>query len=168
MAESVTGNIKISANFALAGTVDLGNTAYQLNYSQTHTFTNGTGAAAVNNIWSDTRTIAASTTEDLDLAGGVVNAFGTTLTFTKIKGIIIHAASGNTNNVVVGGDTNGLIGWVGASNDLINIRPGGTFALIDPGAGGYTVTATTGDILQVANSSSGSSVSYDIVIIGCV
>ena len=31
---------------------------------------------------------------------------------------------------------------------------------------GATVTASTGDILLVANSSSGSSVTYDIVIIG--
>jgi hypothetical protein len=168
MTESVTGNVKITANFALAGTVDLGSTAYQVNESYLHTFTNGTGAGAINNIWTDTRTLAASTTEDLDLAGGVANAFGSTLTFTKIKGIIIHAASTNTNNVVVGGDSNGLIGWVGAANDLINVRPGGTFCIIEPNAAGYAVTAGTGDILQIANSSSGSSVVYDIIILGCV
>jgi len=40
------------------------------------------------------------------------------------------------------------------------------FAVYDPSAGGYAVTNSTGDILQIANSSSGTSVTYDIIVIG--
>lgn len=47
--------------------------------------------------------LAASASENLDLAGGLTDDFGATLTFTAIKEIIIHASSANTNNVLVGG-----------------------------------------------------------------
>ena len=83
----------------------------------------------------------------------------------KVKAIMVIAAAGNTNDVHVGGDANGLAGLFGNVNDLIVVKPGGAFLWAAP-SGGLTVTAGTGDILQVANSSSGSSVTYSIVIIG--
>lgn len=79
------------------------------------------------------------------------------------------AAAANTNNVVVGGAaSNGFINWVGDATDVINVRPGGVFMLVAPDSTAYAVTASTGDILKVANSSSGTSVTYTIVIIGVV
>jgi len=105
-------------------------------------------------IWMDQRTIAASSADDLDLYGGLTNSFGTTINFTSIKGIIIYADSANTNDVLVGGDGSAaFVNWVSASNDVVVVKPGGLFALINPQANGYAVTATTADILQIANSS---------------
>jgi hypothetical protein len=40
------------------------------------------------------------------------------------------------------------------------------FCIYDPSAGGYGVTNTTADVLQIANSSSGTGVDYDIIVIG--
>ena len=48
----------------------------------------------------------------------------------------------------------------------MTVKPGGWLASYDPSATGYAVTNTTADILQIANSSSGSSVDYDIIVIG--
>lgn len=169
MATTFNGSVKLSVSGILAGDIDIGSLNQNIAYAKTHTITNGTSTDNANMIWLDTRTITASGTDDLDLAGVLTNAFGATITFTRIKGIIISAASGNTNNVVVGGDaTAALINWVGAANDVINVRPGGTFMLMAPDATSYAVTATTGDILQIANSSSGTSVTYDIILIGTV
>lgn len=169
MAETFTGSFKVSATGTLSSDVDLGSRNYVLNYSKSYTLTNGTGADQANNIWTDTRTITASGTDDIDLAGSLTNAFGTTLTFTKIKGIIVSAAAANTNNVLVGGDaTAALVNWVGNATDIITVQPGGTFAIYTPSSTGYAVTATTGDILQIANSAGSTSVTYDIVIIGTV
>lgn len=165
---SFSGSIKLSVSGTYTGSVDIGSVAQNIGYASTISLTNGTGADQANMIFTDTRTLAASTTEDLDLAGGLTDVFGTTITFTKIKGIIIKASSSNTNNVVVGGDANGLVNWVGAANDIINVRPGGMFCIMAPDATAYAVTGSTGDILQVANSSSGSSVTYDIILIGIV
>lgn len=167
MADSFSGNIKFALTGIFAGTNDLSTVQQAINYNKSYNITNGTGASQANMIWMDQRTIAASGTDDLDLAGGLTNSFGTTINFTVLKGIIVYASSANTNNVVIGGDaTAPMINWVGAGNDTVVVKPGGLFALIDPGATGYEITATTADILQIANSSSGTSVTYDIILLG--
>lgn len=130
-------------------------------------FTNGTGANQISKVFTDTRTLGSSATENLDLAGGLTDALGTTITFTGIKAILITAASGNTNDVVVGGaGSNTFLGVFADASDKINVKPGGAFLWTNPSAAGAAVTASTGDILLVANSSSGSSVTYTIVILG--
>jgi hypothetical protein len=127
----------------------------------------GTGANQADLIWSDTRTLAASATENLDLAGSLVDALGSTLTFARVKAIYVHAADGNVNDVVFGGAaSNGFVGPFADATDKIKVKSGGTWAIVAPGATGYPVTAGTGDILLVANGGSGTSVTYDIVIIG--
>lgn len=168
MATSFSGNLKLALAGTLVNDSDLSTDTSAVNYTKSYNIATGTSADQANNIFTDTRTLTASSTEDLDLAGVLTNAFGATLTFTKIKGIIIEASSANTNNVLVGGDANGLAGWVGNVNDLIVVRPGGIFAIYAPDSTGYAVTASTGDILQIANSSSGTSVTYNIIVIGCV
>ena len=168
MAETFEGSIRLGVTGSLASSADLTTNTSNLNYSKSYTITNGTAADMANNIWSDTRTLTASSAEDLDLAGGLTNAFGTTLTFTKIKGIVIEASSANTNNVQVGGDSASLATLFGAAADYINVRPGGIFAVYSPDSTGYAVTGTTADILQVANSAGSTSVTYNIIIIGCV
>jgi hypothetical protein len=52
-----------------------------------------------------------------------------------------------------------------AASDGIDVQPGGVFLWVAPTTG-VTVTAATGDILNIDNSSSGTSVTYDVVIIG--
>lgn len=130
------------------------------------TLTPGTSSGNADLIFMDTRTLSASSTENLDLAGSLTDPLGATLTFVTVKAIYVKAASANTNNVVVGGaGSNTLLGIFSDATDKIIVKPGGVFMWVAP-ATGATVTASTGDILLVANSSSGSSVTYDIVIIG--
>lgn len=136
---------------------------YQLQYST------GTGAGAADRIWHDQRTIAASGTDSLDLAGVLLDVFGATVTFARIRALVVQAASGNTNNVIVGGAAaNGFITWVGAATHTVTVRPGGFLCLANglTDATGYAVTAATGDILQIANSGAGTSVTYDVILIG--
>jgi len=168
MAETLSANVKIACNATLTGDSDLGGRDYSLGYKKTLTFTHGTGLNQANQIWTDTRQIAASGSDDIDLAGVLTSPLGTTLTFTKIKSIIVYAYDTNVNNVVIGGDANGLVNWVGNVNDVVNLRPGGFICLAAPDATGYAVVASTGDILQIANSGSGTAVDYDIIVIGCV
>ncbi len=53
-----------------------------------------------------------------------------------------------------------------AKPDTVKVKPGGAIALVAPDATGYAVTAGTADQLKVANSAGGTSVTYDIIIIG--
>lgn len=167
MAETFSGTFKMSLAGTFTSDNDLSTVTQAFNYTKSQAFTNGTGADQANMVWSDQRTISASGTDDLDLSGSLTNAFGTTISFTSIKGIIVYAASGNTNDVLVGGDGSApLAEWVSDTSDVLVVKPGGMFALMNPAANGYAVTNSTADVLQIANSSSGTSVTYDIILIG--
>jgi hypothetical protein len=128
--------------------------------------TNGTGANQADLIFHDNRTIALSSSENLDLSGALTDPFGNVIAFAKIKAIIIRAAAANVNDVLVGGAaTNTFLGMFGDATDIIKVKPAGAFVWVAPGTGA-TVTAATGDILKVANSGAGTSVTYDVTIIG--
>lgn len=127
----------------------------------------GTAANQANRIWADRRTLAASATETLDLAGVLVDAFGDALTFTRIKAIIVSAALANTNNVVMGGAaTNAFVGPFGAAAHTVQVRPGGMAVLGCLDATAWPVTAGTGDLLQFANGGAGTPVTYDVILVG--
>lgn len=156
---SVTGSQSNAIDFT-TGIAPLART-YQMLYST------GTGAGSADRIWHDQRTIAPSGTDDLDLAGVLTDVFGATVTFVRVKALIVAAAAGNTNNVIVGNAaTNGFITWVGGATNTVTVRPGGFLALAASDATSYAVTAGTGDLLRIANSGAGTSVVYDIVVIG--
>ncbi len=131
---------------------------------------NGTGAGQADRLFADTRTLSASGTEDLDLAGSLADAFGTAQVFARIKAIAIRAAAGNTNNVLVSRPaSNGLASLFSAAGDQLILRPG-TLFLVAAGvddATGYAVTAGTGDLLTITNSAGSTTVEYDIAVIGC-
>lgn len=155
----------VSGNFQ--NDLDLGtDPTYNFKGGSTLNFTNGTGASQVDMVFADQRTIAASTTEDLDVAaGGLTTAFGAAFTIAEMKGLMVCAAAGNTNNVVLGGDANS-VPFLSTAATTVSIKPGGCFMLSDPSAGGIAVTGATGDIIQVANSGAGTTVTYDVIILG--
>lgn len=149
----------------LTSELDLATAAVPLDYRSRLDLASGTGSGQADMMWSDTRTLAASSNEDLDLAGSLTGPLGGTLTFAKLKAIIVAAAAGNTNNVQVTRPASNGVPLFLAASDGIAVLPGGFFFWAAPGAG-VTVTASTGDLINIANSSSGTSVTYDIVIIG--
>lgn len=130
--------------------------------------TDGTAAGKADKIFADTRTLAASASEDLDLAGVLLDPLGAALTFVKVKGLLIKAADGNTNDVVVGNSSSNTWAALLNSTGTVKVRPGGVLAVFAGAADatGYAVTGGTGDLLKVANGGAGTSVSYDVVVIG--
>ncbi|MBA2627185.1 MAG: hypothetical protein H0U85_04180 [Gemmatimonadales bacterium] len=163
---SLTARIAVSLTATLTSALDLVTSNSPTTVHHTQDFADGAGLDQASRVFSDQRTLAASAAEDLDLAGGSLSdAFGAALTFTKLKAVMIRAAKGNTNSVLVGGDA-ASIPIFGAVNDVIAIPPGGVFLITAPTAAGFTVTAATGDILQVANGGAGTAVTYDVVLIG--
>ena len=128
---------------------------------------NGTGANSADLMFHDTRTINASANEDLDLAGALTNPLtGAAMTFVELRAVLISAASGNTNNVRVTRPASNGVPLFLAASDGIDVPPGGCFMWTCPADGKVSVTAGTGDLINVANSSSGTSVTYDVVILG--
>lgn len=166
MALNLTANLVVAAK--MTGIQDLGGSVTAgLSRSYSATLTDGALAGQVNELWFDQRTLAASGTEDLDLAGALMDPLGGTAVFVRVKGLIVSAAAANTNNVVVGAAANA---WAALLNSTgtVSLRPGATLAVFAGAADatGYVVTAGTGDLLKVANSAGSTGVTYDIIVFG--
>lgn len=132
----------------------------------TKTFGDGTGANQAKDWFHDQRTLTASATENLDLAAGLTDPFGASITFTKVRAIIVVAAVGNTNDVQVTRPAANGVPIFLAAGDGVPVVPGGVFIFIAPNANGIAVTAGTGDLLTFTNSAGGTSVTYDVFILG--
>ncbi len=159
--------LAVSLNADLRSDLDLAAASVPLSWLRRVNLVDGTGAGEANRVWHDRRTLAASASENLDLAGVLVDALGAGLTFARVKTLIVAAAAGNTNTVLVGGaESNAWASWAGAADNVVVVRPGGLLLLAAPDATAYPVTASTADLLTVTNGGSGTSVTYDIVIIG--
>jgi hypothetical protein len=162
---ALTSEVRIKLSASQTGTADLGTPRFSPVHEFIAALAGGTGANQADLYFSDTRTLAASATEDLDLAGVLTDVFGATITMAEVVAIMITAASGNTNNVVVG-DATSPVPLFGGTNGTRAIRPGGCDLYVNPGATGlFTVGAGSTDDLKIANSSSGSGVTYTISII---
>ncbi len=116
---------------------------------------NGTGANQFDLGYMKERTIASASNDDIDIAGVLTDPLGATITAAKLVALLIinEAKDGvqNTTNLTIGGGLNTVPGF---ANALAPIGPGGILLLASPGASGLaTVTAGTGDIIRVANSS---------------
>lgn len=163
----LTSRISLQVSAVLQAALDLETPGSDLTYRKILDLADGSGLNQANKKWSDQRTLALSANEDLDLSGVLVNALGVAITFTRIVAVIIVAAAGNANTVKVKpAAVNGFVTPFNAATDTVVIRPGGLLVLVAPDATGYVVTAATGDLLNIANGGAGTSVTYDIILIG--
>ena len=150
----------------------------------TTNFTSGTGALEVNAMWRARRLIThATTTDDLDLYGGLTDSFGVSLSFSVIKYIAIENkgtpnAAGTAWTISPGQDI--LIGGAGAAGNAwapwandnkdaeMRLRAGGMFVMSAPSEG-WNVGAGSDDILRLlwdGSVASGGDTDVDIVIMG--
>jgi hypothetical protein len=165
-AASLSTTVQLVFKAELSQTAGLTNATAPLVLQRILTWANGAGASQASTVWTAEHTLAASASENLDLAGGgLTDAFGAAFAPTKVRLLVVSAAAGNTNDVVVGGDANSLP-FLSVKTTTVAIPPGGVVVLAVPSLAGIAVTAGTGDIVKVANGGAGTTVTYDIVIIG--
>jgi hypothetical protein len=153
----------LSANMTSA--LDLVTAAAPLALNTRITMPTGTATGQADLCWSDTRTVGASSTDALDLAGILSGQLGGTLTIVKLKAMLVRAAAANTNNVRVNRPAANGVPLFLAASDGVDVLPGGLFLWVGQGAG-VTVTPATGDLINIDNSGAGTSVTYDVVLIG--
>lgn len=162
---ALTTVIDANLSASLTSALDLVTASAPLALNTRISLASGTSTGQADLCWSDTRTVAASGTDALDLAGTLAGNLGGTLTIVKLKAVFVRAAAANTNNVRVNRPASNGVPLFLAASDGIDVLPGGLFLWVAPGAG-VTVTAGTGDLLNIDNSSSGTSVTYDVVFVG--
>lgn len=168
MATELSGTLAINLEFDLTNEIDLITASGNLSNRNAFSITNGTGADQSTYLFADTRTIAASSNEDLDPAtgGGLTDCFANAIAMTKLKCIFVQASEDNTNNVILKRPAANGVPFFDAAGDSIAILPGQAVCLTNFSAAGWTVTADTGDLINIANSAGDTSVTYDIVLIG--
>lgn len=165
---ALSSSVRLALAARLTSALDLGTAQAPATIDANVALTSGTGAGQADRIFADTRTLAASGTEDLDLAGSLLDPLGGTAVMARVKALVVQADPDNSNNVLVGrASSNGLATLFGAV-DAVVLRPGEFFAVACgvEDAVGHAVTAGTGDLITVANSGAGTPVTYDIVVIG--
>jgi hypothetical protein len=145
-------------------TTNSGTLAWQLGAA----LTNGTGAGKARYIYVWTGTIAGAATQDFDLAGALTDFFGNTITFAKVKGIVLtHSSSTTATSVSLDGSvTNAFKTYLGGTNPTVKVNNGYSFALMGSDATGYAVTAGTGDVLRVLNNDGTNTATVSLVVYG--
>ena len=161
-----TSRIAVRVESDLTSALDLVTAASELDSNTRIDLASGTGLGQADMQWSDRRTLAASATEDLDLAGSLTGPIGTTLTFARIKAVLIKAAAANTNDVQLTRPASNGAPLFLAAGDGLAVKPGGLFLWVAPNAAGVAVTEATGDLLTLTNSAGSTSVTYDVIVIG--
>lgn len=135
--------------------------------STTHTLSlaSGSGAESGNMVWHDQRTVATGANDDIDLSGGITDAFGDSITFTKIRYIEIKNESTN-DTLTIGGAANPVANVSGTVQKSGSNYPG-IFVMTAPDASGLAVTAGSADELRITHDGDTSnSVTYEITIAG--
>lgn len=161
----VSASISLGIRAKQTGAADLGTPQILVDIQKAMEFTPGTAAVGQSNVlFSDTRTLAASGTESLDVAGVLADALGATIAAAEIVAIYVAAAAGNTNDVQVTRPAANGVPLFLAAGDGIALGPG-DFS-VRTYRNGVPVTAATGDLITVTNGAAGTPVSYDIVILG--
>ena len=163
LATTITGKIALNYTSVIGGTT--GKFAPEMVFNDT--LATGTIVDTGDYAWWRLpQSITGSATDSHDCASGLTDVFGTTLIFVKLKLVIIHNLSTTVGNTItVGGNANG-VPIFGTAAHTHTIGPNGFAIWHEPSLAGLaTVTAGTGDILDVANDTA-NAITYNIIIVG--
>ncbi len=164
MATSFSGITQKIFDLTYSKTFDLGNQTGGPRFSRSQAWTNGSGSGQGNTVFHDTRTLASSTAETIDLTSTLSDDFGTTILFTKVKEIWIRNNNTTTAQVMtVSGNAMGA--FLGTTTHTQEIGPTGEWGVSSP-VDGMTITNTSQD--QLTLTPGAYEVIYEIVIIGVV
>ena len=163
----VSSQIQVRLDITDSFLVGLSTVTARFQPDYTQLLAHGTGANQATTLWQDDRTLGVSTSEDLDLNASLTDAFGNSVTCTKLKALIVKADSANTNNVLVGGVNTTITSIFSDTTDQAIVRPGGLFLFTAPDSTGAALTAGSADVLTVGNSGGSTAVDYDILVL-CV
>lgn len=170
MADTLTAHIEAALSLVFTKDLAIKDVPDKPSLNIALDFTDGTGAGAVNKYLVANYTPAGSGTQDVDLAGGSTDRFGSAITFARLKAIIVESndASSEGTHLLMGAGSNPIVTPWGTSGDQIRIRAGG-FLLLGVGsddATGYAVTAATADILRFTNEGAGAA-DFNLGLLGC-
>lgn len=130
-------------------------------------FTAGTSASQFDLNYMQERTVGDGSNDDIDLRGVLTDVFGTTITAAEVCLLCIlneqEDGTANTTALTIGAASNPFESYLpaGTTKTIGAIGPGGCLFMVSPSDPAWTVTATTGEFLRVANAA-GAANTYQI------
>jgi hypothetical protein len=118
-------------------------------------------------LFHDERTLAISTSEDLDIVGTLTNAFGDVVNLLKVDAIMFKNVSVNANLIEIGpaaANGFGIGGPWKAAGDANSLGVGGSLMIMAPTAG-WAAVAGTADLITVNNTTAAEG-KYQIAVLG--
>jgi len=154
----ISAIMKASVSISQVGNNAFGGPSFSAALEFSQAFSDGVGLNQANIAYIAERTVASGANDDIDLSGVLSDALGASIVAAELCGIFVHnkpkTGAANTTNLTIGAGSNPMIGFLGAAHTIGPIRPGGVFMLAAGDTAGIgAVTAATGDILRIANSS---------------
>jgi hypothetical protein len=166
--KTLTASARAGLNWTYTNSDTFGDTEFATGFSFSDSLATGTGADQADRLYVGSHTIAASGTLDLDLAGSLADVFGATLTFARVKAVLVTFQSDNTGSEVGVGAaaSNQFYGFFNAATDQEKVHSSGCFFKWRADATGWAVTAGTGDLLRVTNLDGTNAAKINVAIIG--
>jgi hypothetical protein len=162
---ALTTEVSARVKASLVTSLDLKSARSDLDLTISMLLASGVAIDQADEIWDDERSLATGANEDLDFAGILTNAFGQTVTLVKLKLLIFIAGSTNTTNLTIGPKSSNGLPFLAGTTPTFVLKPKGVFLLFDPSLAGITVTAGTGDLINVLNSA-GATATYRVIAVG--
>lgn len=163
---SLKTDVSLRIQAALASVLDLVQAQANLDQVFTLGLTTGVGLNQADQVFSDERTLTTAQSEDLDLSGTALqNALGVNIALVKLKLLLVVADPTNTTNITLQKASSNGVAFLAGTTPGFTLKPGGAFLIFDPSLAAITVTATTGDLINLTNGS-GASAKYKIIVIG--
>lgn len=168
MTKRVTGNVSAQFVATLLQAVGLADQAQApIIKKASFDFADGNSDNQANFVYSAAaESLGSAASKTYDLNASLTDAFGNSITATKLKALLILPNGANANDLQIGAAASHPIASIvgDAASDLIIAKPGGMILMVAPKAAGYAIVAATSDVLQITNAGSGT-VTYDIAML---
>jgi hypothetical protein len=167
MSTTLQASVRMTTQWAYSNGLSPGASISNDKVDYLASFAQGTGAGQADTLYVTYGTLSGSGTLNVDLNGAVSDFFGNTVAMARLKSMQVSLLSTTSaTSILVGNGTNPFINWVGSSTCTVRVRNGGCLCLCAVDATAYAVTASTGDILKIANEDSVNVATYQLAFIG--
>lgn len=139
--------------------------ALTVNRVYEHYFTDGTSTDQIGQVFNGAARSLNATNEDLDVNGGLTDFKGAALDMTGVRLVYVENLDTDTGDTLTVKQpaSNGVPGIFLAAGDGVTVQPGGLFLWVAPGVDKATVTASTGDLINVAAADNST---YNLILAG--
>lgn len=169
MADTLTAELSASLAWVFRDELDLSTVADMAALSYDRSLPDGTGADQADKIWHATRTLGASSHDDLDLTALARTLFGASLSIglAKVKALlVINTSTTAGEKLLVGGAAADAFAapFNGDATSVVEVGPDSALLLANK-KDGWAVTGGSSDVLRIANPNA-TSVTYKIALVG--